>query len=522
MPSPTALRRPAFALLVLSALAAAPLRASDFNGDGFTDLAIGCRGEMVNGFQEAGAVHVLYGGSDAFATLTEQVLTELSFGNPLDEFELFGLTVEGGDFNADGFDDLAICAGNEDVSGLQAAGTVFVAYGEKSGLVPDPLAVFNQDTKGIKDKVEPGAFFFEDLSAEQFGRTMAAGDFNADGFDDLALYVVETFGSKKKPKSYAGAIHVLKGSEDGLTTKGNKFIHQNKPGIPGSQVADGNFGWALAVADFDQDGIDDLVIGAPGELVEGTVTILRGKAKKGLTGKKSILIDETAMGGTPNPAKAHHFGYALAVGAFSGGGGQLAIGAPELDVDGVEYAGGVYVTAIAPGDLALSSTQLVTRATPGLQGGLHDVAGFGFSLAAGDFDADGRDDLAVGCPYDLVGTFDDAGSVTVLTGSETGLFGASLLLHEDVEDVPDAAEQGDQFGDALAAADYDADGDADLVIGASAETISGVGNAGGVLVLEGDATELLDVSQSHWLDKSLAGIAGAPGSNDRFGSALGN
>jgi hypothetical protein len=239
MPSSCTLRRFPVALLAFTALVAAPLRAADFNGDGYADLAIGCRGEVVNGFQEAGAVHVLYGGPGCFATITEQVLTELSFGAQPDDFELFGLTLTSGDFNADGFDDLAICAGNEDVSGFDAAGTVFVAYGSASVLQPDSLAQFNQDTKGIKDKVEPGDFFFPDLSAEQFGRTMAAGDFNADGFDDLALYVVETFGSKQKPKSFAGAIHVLKGSEDGLTVKGNKFIHQNKPGIPGAQVADG-------------------------------------------------------------------------------------------------------------------------------------------------------------------------------------------------------------------------------------------------------------------------------------------
>jgi hypothetical protein len=228
------------------------------------------------------------------------------------------------------------------------------------------------------------------------------------------------------------------------------------------------------------------------------------------------------MGGTPDPATAHHFGLSLAVGAFSGGDAQLAIGAPGIAVGGEDYAGGVYVTAIAPGDLTLSSIQLVTRATPGVEGGVTGNSQFGYALAAGDFDEDGRDDLAIGCPYDDVSTFDDAGSVTVLTGSETGLFGGTLLLHEDVTDVPDAAEASDYFGEELAAADYDGDGDADLVIGAHGETIGGIPTAGGLLVLEGDAGGPFDLAQSHWLDKSLAAIAGSPGSNDTFGSALGN
>src|SRR4029453_17736886 len=97
------------------------------------------------------------------------------------------------------------------------------------------------------------------------------------------------------------------------------------------------FGWALAVADFNQDGIDDLAIGAPGELVEGQVVILLGKTKKGLTGKHSVLIDETDCGGTPNPAKAHHFGETLAVGDFTGSGvPQLVIGAPLLGIGAAE------------------------------------------------------------------------------------------------------------------------------------------------------------------------------------------
>jgi len=72
-------------------------------------------------------------------------------------------------------------------------------------------------------------------------------------------------------------------------------------------------------------------------------------------------------------------------------------------------------------------------------------------VAAGDFNGDGRADLAVGAWLEDVGTVSNAGTVNVLYGTAAGLSATgNQLWHQDSAGVLDAAEAGDRFGAALA------------------------------------------------------------------------
>lgn len=130
---------------------------------------------------------------------------------------------------------------------------------------------------------------------------------------------------------------------------------------------------------------------------------------------------------------------------------------------------------------------------------------FGSALAAGDFNGDGRVDLAIGVPNEGlegvsgVGTISKVGAVNVLYGSSSGLSASGdQQWHQNSDRVLGAAENDDLFGSALAAGDFNGDGRADLAIGVpneGLEGVSGVGTiakVGAVNVLHGRG-ELVDV-----------------------------
>jgi disulfide bond formation protein DsbB len=165
----------------------------------------------------------------------------------------FGYALSGGDFDDDGYDDLAIGVPNEGIGTADYAGAVNVLYGSSSGLSSTGNQMWHQNSPGILGICESG---------DNFGWSLSVGDFDNDGYDDLAIGVfLEDIGTYAD----AGAVNVLYGSSTGLSSTGNQLWHQNTPGILGlSEIVD-SFGWSLSVGDFDNDGYDDLAVGVPYE-----------------------------------------------------------------------------------------------------------------------------------------------------------------------------------------------------------------------------------------------------------------
>lgn len=129
--------------------------------------------------------------------------------------------------------------------------------------------------------------------------------------------------------------------------------------------------------------------------------------------------------GTLGPARAVHGG---TPGDFNGDGYRDAVvPAPGADVSGKEAAGAVVVLYGSKSGLSASNRKTITQNTSGVPGSAEAYDRFGAATATADLNRDGYADLLVGSPYEDTTQGEDAGTVTVLCGSKSGLTSATNL-----------------------------------------------------------------------------------------------
>ncbi|HEX2060870.1 MAG TPA: hypothetical protein VHK90_09010 [Thermoanaerobaculia bacterium] len=401
------------------------------------------------------------------------------------------------DFNGDGFDDLAVGAPLEDDGAVADSGGINIMYGTLGGL-PTGSDYWDQTLIGIAGVVnQPG---------DLFGRSLAWGDFNGDGFDDIAVGVPGKNGD-------TGAVIVVYGSAIGIDPFGAvapQVWHQNTFGVP--EVADpgDRCGWSVTAGDFDGDGFDDLVFGCPTEAFvaagEGVAIALYGTAG-GLTAAAAELWHQDIAGILDVAEPSDHFAMSLTTGDFDGDGNDdLAVGVPHEDVAATADAGAVHVIyGMAAVGLDVAGNDFGHQAIAGMLGAAAAGDAFATAVAAADFDADGFDDLAVGVPFDDGAAIVDAGAVNVLYGTAAGIaIAGNQYWHQNSGIVSDGAENNDNFGQALATGDFDGDGDFDLAIGVPAEDVVATADAGAVNLILGSPAGGLVVAGSQFWDQNAS------------------
>jgi hypothetical protein len=118
-----------------------------------------------------------------------------------------------------------------------------------------------------------------------------------------------------------------------------------------------------------------------------------------------------------------YFGSAVTVGDFNAACyDDLAVGVPYDDVEGYADMGSVHVFY---GGLSGLATNELWHRMPS-----SDEAGtlYGYSLETGNLNGDGYHDLAIGMPYNDIGSLANTGSVTVIYGAADGLRGTGIEL----------------------------------------------------------------------------------------------
>ena len=145
---------------------------------------------------------------------------------------------------------------------------------------------------------------------------------------------------------------------------------------------------------------------------------------------------------------------------------------------------------------------------------------FGESLTAADFSGNGRDDLAVGAPWDSIAGVAEVGTVNVLYGTASGLGPANdQLWHQNQPSIEGGNEAFDRFGESLSSGDFSGNGRADLGVGVPGESIGGITDIGALNVLYGTAAGLGSANNQLWHQNS-AGIVGDGEPYDRMSGRL--
>lgn len=429
--------------------------------------------------------------------------------------DFFSYALAAGDFDDDGMNDLAVSVPGKNFNGVvPGAGAVVVFYGKYASL-PTHYDELIQTLVADSDGVEEN---------DNFGVSLASGDFDGDGFDDLAVGtpnedVILDFNDPINSNHVdAGAINVFYGSEQGLSAVSD-YIHMDTDVTFGGSLVQTNaqFGTAMAAGDLTGDGRDELIVAAhnydvhvqgQNDIVDaGVVLVYRGHPL-GIRGGDRVYLDQNngALIGVSEPFDT--FGWALSVGYFNNDTfADLAIGVPSEDYNGVTDAG---VVQVIMGDASLIMQDDSLWSQQQLSGvALETNDQFGFSIAAGDFKGDGIDDLVVGVPYEDLEGATDGGVVHVINGIASGLTATeNITLSQDSGTLFGIPETGDAFGSALATGDLDLDGFDELIIGTPLEDTS-VNSGGLVHVVFGESSGLGVSETLHYL-------------SDNEGATLGN
>lgn len=440
-----------------------PLAAGDLDGDGYDEIIVGASeswGGLLSqvfvlrgapGAHGLGSVDLSAGGSD-----------QIILGAAIDDN--LGCSIATGDVNGDEIDDLLICASTADLSGIEDRGIAYLIFGGPS--------FFDLTTRDLSDGANwdlriIGPVAYGDMGGSNlFGgldaQAAAVGRVNDDAYGDIILGVHLADGGATQ----SGRVYVIFGGPypSGFT------LNLSSPSsydvrIDGRDSYD-ELGTVVLTGDLTRDGLEELIL--PNEYAsqglftsEGAVHIFRGRSAWASSYSLATSpADITLLGAREDDG----LGAAAAVGDFNHDGlTDLAAAAPGADAgafndqigDGFVYGllgSALYQTGTYTIDYAIATPDFL------LIGEFEE--NLGAEVSAGDFNADGIDDIAAA---ERFGGPQTNGVVEVLWGRDFTP-GATFTANVDTDLRIVGAPQ-DRIGFSLAAADVNGDGLDEILFG---------------------------------------------------------
>ncbi|MEQ9355166.1 MAG: VCBS domain-containing protein [Coleofasciculus chthonoplastes F2-STO-03] len=390
--------------------------AGDINGDGIEDFMIGARDAPFDG-SSSGEVYVIFGKSGGFNSSLNISILDGTNGfkiKGINAADQAGTSISpAGDINGDGIDDLVIGAPNADPKGSDS-GQAYVIFGRNSRFSASlELSSLNGNNGFTINGIEAG---------DRAGTSVSGvGDINGDGVDDL---IVGAPGADPN-RSGSGQSYVIFGKTGTFSPSLNLSSLDGVNGFKLNGIITGdNSGDSVSGAgDINQDGIDDLIIGATGADPNGNNSG-QSYVVYGTSSGFGSSFDLFAVNGSN--------GFKINGIAANNQSGNLVNSAGDVNGDGIDD--------VIIGSNAGESYVIYGNPAPSLEpdNTINPVFGFKINGIApgdnlghavnrfGDINGDGIDDLIISAPEaDPNGS--NSGQIYVLYG-KTSDFGSSFDL----------------------------------------------------------------------------------------------
>jgi PKD repeat protein len=502
-----------------------------------------------------------------------------------------GHAIATGDINGDGYADLIVGAPYADIVPTMVYTTCYDPYGAYINCVSGGVYLYlgrPEISHTLDLASEPADVTFyappDQYSGEGLGRSVAVGDLNGDGLDDIIM------GSSHYGSSPIGSAYVWVGRTSITTTasisvniasQATSITDGHNLKLVGAWTSD-HLGWELATGDVNGDGIDDMIIGAPMASVDtvtntgyyppdyqryhyaaadreenGAVYVKLGGtnivSSTGATEDMMYCLPELTIYGEDS---YDYLGASLASGDIDGDGyDDVIVGAAGGDPGETSDAGevhvfygsdaitytmcSVYTPTVFENQIVKEMAYVTTTADITLTGIAGDTYS-GYDVSAGDLNGDNYADIIIGAPY----ADSNHGQVYVVYGGSRGSISATIPLNQADLTVSGAAVD-TYLGTSVFAGDLNHDGTDDLLMGAigidpydteysgsdssteegSAYVLFGSGSLSGTIDLgTGNPADLtiLGASADDWLGRGLGvGDLNGDGVNELLVGAAG-